>query len=190
MRAAIILAAGRSKRFGTTNKLLVRHRGKMLLQSAIATALRAQVGRVIVVTGADRDRTRDAAHAVGNHRVSTLFAPKHRDGHHSSLLRGLSALRKNEREVLIFLGDMPALSPTIVSRLTQASAAGLKVVRPSFRDMPGHPVLIRGIGAIRERLEQGSPPFRREEVLHIEAPRWAVQDIDRPGDLQRISSPR
>lgn len=190
MRAAIILAAGRSQRFGTTNKLLVRHRGKMLLQSAIRTALSMPVGRVLVVTGADSARTRDAAHALGNHRVSTLCTPDHREGHHASLLHGLRALRKNEREALIFLGDMPILAQTIGSRLTQASAVGFKAVRPSFRGAPGHPVLIQDIDAIRERLERRKSPFSRSEVLHIEAGRWAVLDIDRPGDLQRLRSPR
>jgi len=190
MRAAIILAAGRSQRFGTTNKLLVRHRGKSLLQSAIEAALRAPVGRVIVVTGADRVRTRDAAYSVGNHRVSTVFVPDHHEGHHRSLLRGLCALRRSEREALIFLGDMPVLAPTIGKRLAKASAPGFVAVRPSFRGEPGHPVLIRDIRTVRERLAQRNPPFRREEVLHVEAGRWAVLDIDRPGDLQRLRSPR
>lgn len=183
MRAAIILAAGRSQRFGTTNKLLVSHRGKTLLRSAIESALNAPVGRVIVVTGADSARTCDVVHAVGNLRVTTLIAPDHRDGHHASLLCGLRALRESEREALIFLGDMPALSPTVGYRLAKVSAAGTLAVRPSFRGQPGHPVLIRDVGAVRERLELGKSPFRREEVRNIETGRWAVLDIDRPGDL-------
>lgn len=190
MRAAIILAAGRSQRFGTTNKLLVRYRGKTLLYSVIEAALRSPVGRVIIVTGADCMRTRNAAHAVGNHRVSTLFAPDHRDGHHASLLCGLTALRGNEREAFVFLGDMPVIARAICNRLTKASAAKYKAVRPSFRGAPGHPVLIRDIRTVRERLEGGSPPFSRNEVLQFDAGRGAVLDIDHPGDLQRLGRPK
>jgi molybdenum cofactor cytidylyltransferase len=185
LRAAIILAAGRSQRFGTSNKLLVRRRGKTLLRSAIESALSAPVGRVIVVTGADNGRIRNAVHAVGNPRVSTLFAPDHRHGHRASLLRGLRDLRQTEREALIFLGDMPAIPSAIGLRLAKAPVAGIKAVRPSYRGQPGHPVLIRDIGTVRDRLEQGKPPFHRDEVRHIETGRWAVLDIDRPGDLRR-----
>jgi molybdenum cofactor cytidylyltransferase len=183
MRAAIVLAAGRSKRFGTANKLLVKHRGKPLLQIAIRAALQAPVGRVIVVTGADRMRTRDAAHAVGDPRVTTVFASDHRRGHHASLLSGLQALRNNEREVLIFLGDMPRIAPTIGDRLAMAKATQFLGIRPAHRGHPGHPVLIRDAEAVRGRLKQRHPPFRDGEVLYIEMGRWAVSDIDRPGDL-------
>lgn len=183
MRAAIILAAGRSRRFGIKNKLLLRRRGKTVLRMAIESALGAPVGRVIVVTGADSARTRNAAHAVRNLRVSTLFAPDHRLGHRASLLRGLRALRRSEREVFIFLGDMPFMASTVGFRLAKASVAGSIAVRPSFRGQPGHPVLIRDVGTVRDRLEQGKPPFRRDEVRHIATGRWGVLDIDRPGDL-------
>ena len=161
MRAAIILAAGRSQRFGTTNKLLAFHRGKTLLRSAIEAALNAPVGRVIVVTGADSARIRNAVHAVGNSRLSTLFAPNHREGHHASLLCGLRALRQAEGEALIFLGDMPEMAPMIWLRLAKASKAGFMAVRPAFRRQPGHPVLIRDVCAVRERLEGGKPPFHQ-----------------------------
>lgn len=190
MRAAIILAAGRSRRFGAANKLLVRRYGKTLLQWAVETALGAPVGRVIVVTGADGARVRGAGLAAGNSRVSILFAPDHRDGHHASLLRGLNALRRREREALVFLGDMPALTPATARRLTRLSVAGYAAVRPSYRDEPGHPVLIRDVGGVRRRLERGMPPFGRDEVLHVEEGRYSVLDIDRPGDFQRIGSQR
>ncbi|MGJ8537699.1 MAG: nucleotidyltransferase family protein [Parasphingopyxis sp.] len=190
MRAAIILAAGRSRRFGAANKLLVRRNGKTLLRSAMETALGAPVGRVIVVTGGDAGRVRGAVATACNSRVSILFAPDHRDGHHASLLHGLKALRHREREALIFLGDMPELSPATARRLTRLSAAGYKVVRPSYQGTPGHPVLIRDVDWVRRRLEKGMTPFGRDDVLHVQENRHTVLDIDRPGDLQRIASRR
>ncbi|RED15682.1 nucleotidyltransferase family protein [Parasphingopyxis lamellibrachiae] len=190
MRAAIILAAGRSRRFGIANKLLVRRHGKTLLQSAVQIALSAPVCRVIVVTSVDDARLRGAVLTTSNSRVSVLFARDHRDGHHASLLHGLNALRRREREALVFLGDMPDLTPATARRLTRLTAAGYKAVRPSYQDTPGHPVLIRDVDWVCKRLETGMPPFGRDEVLHVNEGRHTVLDIDRPGDLQRIGSRR
>ena len=148
MRAALILAAGRSRRFGVTNKLLVCHRGKPLLRLAMETALQAPVGRVIVVTGVARGRVQHLVHSVGNQRLSVKNAGDHRHGHHASLLCGLNALRSNEKEALIFLGDMPMIDPTIGRRLVMAAKPATLAVRATHRGLPGHPVLIRNIGKV------------------------------------------
>ena len=190
MRAALILAAGRSRRFGVTNKLLIRRRGKPLLRLAMDAALQAPVGRVIVVTGADRGRIHDLVHSAGNQRVSVKIASDHRHGHHASLLCGLNALRSNEKEALIFLGDMPMIDPTIGQRLVMAAKPATLAVRATHRGLPGHPVLIRNIEKVRERLERGEAPFRPGEVAHVEAGKESVQDVDRPGDFLSLGSVR
>ena len=190
MRAAIILAAGRSRRFGVTNKLLIRRRGKPLLRLAMDAALQAPVGRVIVVTGADRGRVHDIVHSAGNQRLSIKIARNYRNGHHASLLCGLNALRSNEKEALIFLGDMPMIDRNIAQRLVMAATPATLAVRATHRGLPGHPVLIRNIGKVRDRLERGEAPFRPNEVTHVEAGKKSIQDIDRPGDLLSLGSVR
>lgn len=190
MRAALILAAGRSRRFGITNKLLIRCRGKPLLRLAMEAALHAPVGRVIVMTGADRGRVQGLVHSVGNQRLSVNLASDHHHGHRASLLCGLNSLRSNEKEVLIFLGDMPMLDRNIGRRLTKAVNPASLAVRATHRGLPGHPVLIRNISKVRDRLERGESPFRSGEVTHVEAGKESIQDIDRPGDLLSLGSVR
>ncbi|MGP1283696.1 MAG: nucleotidyltransferase family protein [Parasphingopyxis sp.] len=182
MRAAIILAAGRSRRFGTANKLLSPYRGRPLLRWAIDAALRAPVGRVLVVIGADRFRTARVVHAVRNDRVSAVFAPDHRRGRRASLLRGLRSLRASERQALVFLADMPLRESRPAARLAKARSRCPIAVRAAHRGRPGHPVLIRDVGTVADRLTRGQPPFRANEVVGVESGRAAIADIDRPAD--------
>ncbi|MBC2777938.1 NTP transferase domain-containing protein [Parasphingopyxis marina] len=178
MRAAIVLAAGRSRRFGQANKLLARYRGKRLVEHAVAAALAAPAGRVIIVAGGDV-RVARAVRALGGPRLSVVTSlARHR---HANLKRGLQALRAHENEVFVFLGDMPDCPQGIGRRL-----AGKKgnFVRAVHRCVPGHPILIRNPRAVRARLERGKRPFESGQAVRIEAGKGAIRDIDRPGDLR------
>ena len=128
MRAAIVLAAGRSRRFHGANKLLARWRGRALIDHALAAARAAPVGRVLVVLGHDRRRL---AARIGGPRMTTIFARDHRDGLAESLRAGLRALRPNEREVFVFLGDMPMIPAFLPARLARAHVAGRRRGAPA-----------------------------------------------------------
>ena len=116
----------------------------------------------------------------------TVYAPDYRKGRHASLLEGLSRLRRNEREVLVFLGDTPCVAPHVAGRVTLNRKRADGAVRASYRDRPGHPVLICDIAAARRRMESGQPPLDRNTVRLIEAGRGAISDIDRRGDALRF----
>ena len=186
MRAAIILAAGRSQRFGTANKLLVPIGGKTLLNRTIDAALREPVGRILVMTGHDRHRIAVETHAKGQGRARSVHAPDHAMGHHHTLLAGLKALTRHENEVLVFLADAPGVPRSITSQLSRASR-GKVAARAVHRNIPGHPVLIRDIPEVIRRIEDGKPPLNAATTGHVEIGRLALADVDRPIDRQRIS---
>lgn len=183
MRAAIILTAGRSKRFGTANKLLAPYRGKPLLRSVIDAALRAPVGRVIVVTGADSSRVARVVHGAKRDRLSVVYAKKHHLGQRESLLAGLKSLRADENEAFIFLGDMPQQDAVSTIRLLRAHSAEAVAVRPTYRAVPGHPVLIRNMRYVIDRLSRGLSPLEGGVTLNVPMPRSVVIDVDRGKDL-------
>ena len=140
MRVAILLAAGRSTRFRHGNKLLARHRGRALIDHALAAARVAPIGRVVVVVG--HDRWRIAARARGP-RTSIVFASGYQTGLAASLRAGLNALRPREREIFVFLGDIPSIDRHLPARLARAMGPGFAAVRPRGPTGPGHPVLLR-----------------------------------------------
>jgi len=145
VRAAILLAAGASRRFGSRDKLKAKLDGRSLLDHAIANARASGARRIILVT--NRPTCRPG--------TTNVRARRAREGLSASLAAGLAALRPIEREVLIFLADMPfARAPQI--RLV----AGVDAVRPHFGGQPGHPMLVRSAVA-KSRLRRGDAGLAR-----------------------------
>jgi len=170
MRAAILLAAGASRRFGRRDKLAERIGARSLLQQSLANVRASGVRRVILVAAVPR-----------RIRGVTLVRPRSpSDGLSASLAAGLAALRPIEREALIFLADMPfARAPRL--RL----APGREAVRPQFDDQPGHPVLVR-VRSARRHLGKGDQGlFRRLSTSFVRGSAANLFDIDTQADLRR-----
>lgn len=170
MRAAILLAAGASRRFGRRDKLAERIGPRNLLQQSLANVRASGVRRIILVTASPR-------------RIEGVKQVRPRspsDGLSASLAAGLEALRPIEREALIFLADMPfARAPRL--RL----APGAEAVRPQFNDQPGHPVLIR-VQSGRLRLGKGDQGlFQVLGTVFVRGSAANVFDIDTQADLRR-----
>ncbi|QLC21402.1 NTP transferase domain-containing protein [Parasphingopyxis sp. CP4] len=186
MRAAIILAAGRSRRFGTANKLLTPIAGKALLARTIKAALREPVGRVLVMIGHDRQRIAGVVHSQGQGRVFPVQAADHALGHQYTLLAGLKSLSRHENEVLVFLADAPGVRRSVAGPLSRA-ARGKVAARAVQQHIPGHPVLIRDIPAVIRRIEEGKAPLDPATTGRVQVGRLAIADVDRPIDRHRFA---
>ncbi|WP_299328101.1 NTP transferase domain-containing protein [Parasphingopyxis sp.] len=186
MRAAIVLAAGQSRRFGAANKLLTIYRGKPLVHWAIESALAAPVGRVIVVISRDDRLIHAALGRFRSDRLGVAVALHSGRTRRASLLRGLQALRDAERESFVFLGDLPHIPAGITGRLAAHTKPNALAIRAGHRGGPGHPVLIQDTQTVRNRLDAGEAPFMAEEVHMIEGGPGVIADIDRPGDRRAI----
>jgi molybdenum cofactor cytidylyltransferase len=136
LRAAIVLAAGRSRRFGRRDKLAARLGGLSLLDRALICAVMSGARRVIVV------HKRRGTCSAG---FVWIKAPESSEGMGGSLRAALRALRPIDREVLVFLGDMPFARVPHTLRLT----VGRDALRPIFEGKPGHPTLVRTAAAKR-----------------------------------------
>ncbi len=170
MRAAILLAAGASRRFGQRDKLKARLGGHSLLELAVANARASGACRIILVSAA----------RISLRGVTHVRAARAREGLSFSLAAGLAALRPIEREVLIFLADMPFAR---AARLRLAP--GADAMRPRFRGQPGHPMLVR-VRAARARLGQGNKGLAGAlRVRFIPCTAAHLIDIDTPNALRR-----
>ncbi|MCA1749474.1 MAG: NTP transferase domain-containing protein [Parasphingopyxis sp.] len=183
MRAAIVLAAGRSRRFGAVNKLLVNYRGSPLMHHALTAACAAPVGRVLLVAGAD-PRVARCARAFGNPRVAIVDAVSS-SSRRDSLAAALRKLRRRETEAIVFLADMPFVAPWLVRRLANRATSGTYAVRPVWRGQPGHPVLLCYPARALARIGQGRAPFDPASARGVGASRCCIIDIDRPGAFNR-----
>jgi molybdenum cofactor cytidylyltransferase len=190
--AAVLLAAGGSRRYGRANKLLQPIAGRPLIAWSLALVASAPAQRTIVVVGADHARTMRAVRRWGGSRVTIRRARNWRSGLGASLATGIGALRPVERAAFVFLGDMPAVPADLAGRMARALAPSVQAVRATSRGRPGHPVLVRAAFARAALLAgdrglagaiTGLPPGQRVELPS--SPR-AVIDVDRPADMMRM----
>lgn len=139
--AAVVLAAGQSRRMGNENKLLALLGGAPLVRYAVAAAQASRARPVVVVTGHEADRVQAA---LAGMNVRTVRNPDYELGLSASLRAGLTALDKDDvAGALICLGDMPRVTAMTLNRLIDAfeASGGRAICAPVADGRRGNPVL-------------------------------------------------
>lgn len=189
----VILAAGRSKRFGRTrsNKLLAAIQGRTLIQQVLSSALRSSARPIVVVTGHQRAQIERALESLAQENWSTRFNRHHRRGMSTSIVAGLSAMPADLDGLLICLGDMPALKPCIIDAMISSLQPGDDAVIARASGRHGNPVLIgRSLFAELAQLQgdvgaRGLLQDGRRHLRFIDADRSVIDDIDTRRDWHR-----
>jgi molybdenum cofactor cytidylyltransferase len=187
VRAAIVLAAGASRRFGA-EKLLAPLCGQPLLRWSVEHALAAPVDDVIVVLGRGADAVRPVLDGLP---VRVAVNRRWEEGMSSSIRAGVCALRTGTRSLLFALGDEPTLGTESYARVIAAEGTR-PIVVPSYRGVWGHPVLFAA-GLLTELLLlRGDHGARAviardpERVAVVELDRAMPPDVDTAEDLARL----
>ncbi len=182
--AAILLAAGRSKRFGTEDKLLAPLDGVPLVLHAARRIADLSTGRRIAVCGPD---SAEIVELLGAFRFEIVINPDPGRGLSSSLALGIAEASQGGGEAaLLCLADMPFVSVDHLQALLDrfdpqaapavASAAGETAMPPA--------VFARGLFGSLQKLEgdQGARDLLAG-AARIPAGLHELTDIDRPADL-------
>ena len=138
--AAIILAAGQSRRMGDGNKRLMEIDGKPLIRKTVETFRAAVSGPLIVVTGHQEEMVREVLAGLD---VTLIHNPHYGEGLSTSLRTGLAAVPANVAGAIVGLGDMPAVAPQHIQRLMAAfdPEGGKAIGVPMHNGKRGNPVL-------------------------------------------------
>ena len=138
--AAVILAAGQSRRMGKMNKLLAEIDGKPMIRHTVDAVLSSRAAPIIVVTGHETDRVRMA---ISNDELTFVDSPDYEQGLSASLNAGLTAVPDHCDGVLIVLGDMPLVSAVELDKLITAfnPDEGRAICVPTWNGKRGNPVL-------------------------------------------------
>lgn len=139
--AALILAAGASRRLGRP-KQLEPWGSTNLLGHVVARTLEFPVDEVWVVLGHEADRILSETDLAG---AGVIENPEWEEGIASSLRVGLDALTRLSRceHALIVIGDQPSVSVEVVEELLASHTRGGKPVTvPKYRYSWGNPVLV------------------------------------------------
>ena len=87
--AAIILAAGQSRRMGDTNKLLIKLDGKPMIAHVVNAVIASGVAPIIVVTGYEHKKV---SKVLEDYNVKCVLNPHFSEGISTSIRLGLSEL--------------------------------------------------------------------------------------------------
>lgn len=185
MTIAILLAAGAGTRFGG-DKLLAPLHGKPLVLHAV-DALRAAVTEIIAVV---RPGDADLAAVLTQADVRVAVCDQAAAGMGHSLACGARLVPAGS-DVLVALGDMPAVRSATIGRVRAALATGASIAVPCHDGQRGHPVgfssrlvpdlqsLTGDHGARRVVLENASSV----QEIDVDDP-GVLLDVDTRGALQ------
>ena len=142
--AAVILAAGMSRRMGTPKQLL-RIGGRGLLEHVLENVRRSRVEEIVLVLGFAAEEIQRGLSLAG---VKTVLNPAYEAGMGTSLRTGLAALGERTRAALVVLADQPFVQPATLDRLIgrharlQAESVFPQIVLPVYKGFRGNPVLL------------------------------------------------
>jgi molybdenum cofactor cytidylyltransferase len=189
--AAIVLAAGGSRRLGRTKQLEPWGESN-LLGHVVARTRQFPVDEVWVVIGHRADEILDGTDLGNAYVIENL---EWEEGIASSLRVGLDALTRLSRcdQALVVIGDQPDVSVATVKELLASHArAGKPVTIPKYRYSWGNPVVVdRSLWARLMSLE-GDEGAKRlwqahpEWVNEVWFPESAPRDVDTEADIAEL----
>lgn len=189
--AAVVLAAGRSSRMGTSKPLLPL--GSVpVIERVIESICRADVGDIVVVTG-------HAAHEVAPALAALPVRRAHNAGYDSgmfsSVRTGVAALRDDAEAFFILPVDYPLVRPEVLHRLIAGFRdGGHGILHPCCCGLRGHPPLLAG--RFRETILQANDGDNlrdflersREKEFDVEVEDLTIlMDMDTAEDYRRIA---
>lgn len=178
----LMLAAGRSRRFGSDKRLAPFRPDRSLLETSIETVIGAGLPLLVALRPDDQP----LAGQLRDRGVTTVRCANASAGMGHTIADGIAALPADWVGVLVALGDMPLVRPTTYLLL----ARGLTregIVAPEHGGRRGHPV---GFGASFFPALQGLGGDRGgAELLTTHRQRVAHITVDDPGILLDVDDP-
>jgi CTP:molybdopterin cytidylyltransferase MocA len=136
--AAILLAAGQSRRMGAFKPLLP-FGNKTVIECCIDYLQGGGVETVVVVLGHREEEVRK--HLTGRPLIFSVN-PDPNSEMGASIAAGVLELPQSCQATLIALCDHPAVPAAVVAKLIATWKNGARLVIPTWQDRGGHPVLI------------------------------------------------
>ncbi|HQR53387.1 MAG TPA: nucleotidyltransferase family protein [Burkholderiales bacterium] len=182
MIGGLVLAAGRSRRFGG-EKLLTPLADGTPVAVATTRLLVAALPQVVAVVRPASDVLATALRACG---AQVVVCPDADEGMGTSLACGVRAT-PHWQGWLVALADMPCVAPTTVRALAAAIAGGAALAAPYYHGRRGHPVCFGE--RYRAALATLSGTHGARDVVAAAGDDLVALNCDDPGVLIDIDTP-
>lgn len=136
--AAILLAAGHSRRIGKFKPLLP-FGDTTVIESCLVSLRDAGISEIVVVVGYRADELRQHLKVPG---VSFAPNPDPDSEMSVSIARGVEQVSQIAKALLITLVDYPAVDSATISAIVDEWKRGSKLIQPTYEGYGGHPVVI------------------------------------------------
>lgn len=185
MMTAVILAAGRSSRFGRPKAFLpVGPGGPPFVERLVATFRSAGVNEVVVVGRAGDDGLRECCDRAGARFVENPRADR---GQLSSLICALDALGREVSAVIVTPVDMPLIRADTIGAVRDAFlGSGAAIARAAYRGRHGHPVIFAA--AVFGELRRADPDHGAKAVVRAHGTAVLDVDVDDEGVLRDVDT--
>ena len=189
--AAVILAAGESKRLGEP-KQLVDLGGERLLERAVRTCREAGLHPLFVVLGA---RAAEIAAQCDLRDAQVVRCERWAEGMSQALVSGVAAAAEAKAaSAIVMTCDMPFVTP---AHLTMLSRKRAEVCASSYGDRRGVPahfprkvfgelMRLQGDAGARELLSKAKAVELGEDALDVDTPEDVVRARERFAGLKRL----
>ncbi len=187
--AAILLAAGRSRRMGAFKPLLP-FGNSTVIETCISNLGAAGIENIIVVLG---HRAEDIRSQLKDTDVSFAVNPDPESEMSASIARGVELVSDSARALIIALVDHPAVPTDVINALVDEWNHGARLVQPEHKGRGGHPVLLDLFlrnelltldpqTGLRALFDAHRPEVRR---VPVESP-YVARDMDTWEDYRRL----
>ena len=136
--AAILLAAGRSRRMGAFKPLLPFGQ-TTVIRSCLQNLQATGIQNIVVVVG---HRAGDVMQSLHDLHLRFALNPDPESEMSASIACGIRELPIKTKAMLIALTDQPTVSPEVINTVIEQCTSGAKLVIPEFQGRGGHPVLV------------------------------------------------
>ncbi|MDM8541204.1 nucleotidyltransferase family protein [Desulfococcaceae bacterium HSG9] len=195
--AGVILAAGRSTRFGTPKqpKQLLKLNNTPMVELVLDNALKSRLQRIVLVLGCQYQSILKHLGKKAHHpRLQIVVNHSFKEGLSSSLHCGLNAVQRKSEAVMFLLADQPLADAGLINLLLEnfeASDKGICV--PVYKEKRGNPTIFSRHYYDRLMMIKGDRGGRRlikahtKDVLEVQVCAPACfEDIDTLSDVAKI----
>jgi molybdenum cofactor cytidylyltransferase len=185
MTVGILLAAGKSTRFGCMKQLATLPSGQTLL-AASSQHLRESIQRVLIVISDDAALMAHAAHVGHTHDCEVIINPRASEGMASSIQCAVRTTN-NATGWLIALADMPFIKPPSIATIAAALTNATKIIVPTYQGQRGHPVAFGASYA--DELCQLTGDTGARDIINRHPLNVVLRPLDDAGILRDVDTP-